>query len=87
MSSIRASRVDILRSGLQFMQDNHGDKSKTLDSQKFLKYNEMIAKKNLSPAKMPPTTASATEHVLGAYLQYHNWVTLDTSSWDPLNYG
>jgi hypothetical protein len=47
----------------------------------------MIAKKNLSPARMPPTTASSTEYVLRAYLQYHNWVMLDTSSRDPLDYG
>jgi hypothetical protein len=36
---------------------------------------------------MPPTTASSTEYVLRAYLQYHNWVMLDTSSRDPLDYG
>ena len=46
-----------------------------------------MAKRSLIPSRIPPTEAAATEHVLRAYLQYHNWVMLDTGSLNPLEYG
>ena len=36
----------------------------------------MVAKNSLNPNRLPPTIAATTEHILGAYLQYHNWVML-----------
>ena len=47
----------------------------------------MIAKKKLNPSRLPPSTSSAAEHILSSYFQYHNWVTLDTASLNPLHYG
>ena len=65
----------------------YGDKSKSFDRLRFLSYNRMIAKKTLNPARLPPTTSAATEHILRAYLQYHNWAMLNTTSLNPCDYG
>ena len=44
-------------------------------------------KKSLNPNRLPPTIASATEHILRAYLQYHNWVMVNAESLNSLDYG
>ena len=53
----------------------------------FLVYNKLVAKNSLNPNRLPPTIAAATEHILRAYLQYHNWVMLKAESLNLLNYG
>ena len=85
--SIRAEKDHVIEAGLTFMQHIFGDKDKSLDSLRFQCYNRMVAKKSLVPARIPPTIAATTEHILRAYIQYHNWVMLDTTSLDPLEYG
>ena len=47
----------------------------------------MVPKNSLHPNRLPLTIAAATEHILGAYLQYHNWVMLNAESLNPLDYG
>ena len=69
------------------LQHVYGNKSKSQDNLRFLSYSRMVAKRSLIPSRIPPTEAAATEHVLSAYLQYHNWVMLDTGSLNPLEYG
>ena len=85
--SVRESKEKIIEAGLCFLQYIYGDKKKTLSALRFLAYNRMVAKKSLNPNRLPPTIASATEHILRAYLQYHNWVMLDADSLNPLDYG
>ena len=47
----------------------------------------MVAKKSLNPKRLPPTIASATEHILRAYLRFHNWVMLNAESLNLPDYG
>ena len=47
----------------------------------------MVAKNSPNPNRLPPTIAAATEHILRAYLQYHNSVMLNAESLNPLDYG
>ena len=54
---------------------------------RFLAYNKMVVKKSFKLNRLPPTIASATEQILRAYLQYHNWVMLSADSLNPLDYG
>ena len=86
--SVREPKDDIINAGLILFQHLYGNGKETLESLRFLIYSRMIAKKKkLNPSRLPPTTASATQHIFRAYLQYHNWVSLDTASLDPLDYG
>ena len=57
---------------------------KTLSGLRFLVYNKMVAKNILNPNRLLPTIASATEHILRVYPQYHNWVMLNAESLNPL---
>ena len=41
-----------------------GDKTRSLDIQRFLTYNRLEEKRNLVPASLPPTVAATTQHVL-----------------------
>ena len=85
--SVRVSTNEVIEAGLSLFQHIYGDKTKALETLRFLSYSRMIAKKKLNPSRLPPATSSATEHILRSYLQYHNWVTLDTASLNPLHYG
>ena len=85
--SVRVSTNEVIEAGLSLFQHIYGDKTKALETLRFLSYSRMIAKKKLNPSRLPPSTSSATEHILRSYLQYHNWVTLDTASLNPLHYG
>ena len=85
--SVRVSTNEVIEAGLSLFQHIYGDKTKALETLRFLSYSRMIAKKKLNPSRLPPATSSATEHILRSYLQYHNWVTLDTASLNPLYYG
>ena len=78
--SVRVSTNEVIEAGLSLFQHIYGDKTKALETLRFLSYSRMIAKKKLNPSRLPPATSSATEHILRSYLQYHNWVTLDTAS-------
>ena len=85
---LRVSTNEVIEAGLSLFQHIYGDKTKALETLRFLSYSrmQMIAKK-LNPSRLPPSTSSATKHILRSYLQYHNWVTLDTASLNPLHYG
>ena len=47
----------------------------------------MAAKGKILPQKLPPTVAAAREHSLRAYLQYRDWILLETQSLPPIEYG
>ena len=81
---LRVSTNEVIEAGLSLFQHIYGDKTKALETLRFLSYSRMIAKKKLNPSRLPPATSSATEHILRSYLQYHNWVTLDTASLNQL---
>ena len=86
---LRVSTNEVIEAGLSLFQHIYnGDKTKALETLRFLSYSRMIAKKKkLNSSRLPPSTSSATEHILRSYLQYHNWVTLDNASLNPLHYG
>ncbi|MCP4491100.1 MAG: hypothetical protein GY820_27860 [Gammaproteobacteria bacterium] len=46
-----------------------------------------MAKGVFKPGKLPPTTGAAIQHALRAYLQYRDWLLLESQSADPRDYG
>ena len=86
-TDVRGSKEGIITAGTRLFQHIYGDKDESLGRLRFLAYNKMVAKSNANPARLPPTIGSATEHILRAYLQFHNWVMLDTRSKNPEDYG
>ncbi len=58
-----------------------------LDQIRYEKYNTLIAKGVFKPEKLPPTSGTAIQHALRAYLQYHDWLLLDSQTLDPTEYG
>ena len=84
--SVRVSTNEVIAAGLSLFQNIYGDKTKALKTLRFLSYSRMIAKKKHNPSMLPPATSSATEHILRSYIQYHNWLTLDTASLNSLHY-
>ena len=85
--SVREPINDIIEAGLFLFQNIYGNMKEALETLRFLSYSRMAKKKKLNPSRLPPATPSATEHILRSYLQYHNWVTLNTASLNPLDYG
>ena len=47
----------------------------------------MTLKGVLKPEYLPPTEGDVIQHTLRAYLQYHDWLTLESMSLDPLECG
>jgi len=72
------SKDDVIKAGLLLVQHIYGHMGTRASRLRFLSYNRMIANKTLNPARLPPTTSAATEYILRAYLQYHNWAMLNT---------
>ena len=68
-ASLLSVRVSTNEAGLSLFQHIYGDKTKALETLRFLSYSRMIAKKKLYPSRLPPSTSSATEHILRSYLQ------------------
>ena len=67
--SVRVSTNEVIEAGLSLFQHIYGDKTKALETLRFLSYSRMIAfKKKLNPSRLPPSTSSATEHILRSYL-------------------
>ena len=42
------------------------------------KYNTLMAKGGLKPEKLTPKTGAAIQHSLRAYLQYRDWLMLES---------
>ena len=47
----------------------------------------MTAKSILRPESLPPTDGAATQHILRAYLQYHDWLLLGSMTLPPIEFG
>ena len=86
--SVREPIDAIVDAGIILFQHIYGNRTEELETLRFQCYSRMVAtKKKLNPSRLPPTKSAATQHILRSYLQYHNWVTLNTQSLNPLNYG
>ena len=46
-----------------------------------------MAKGVFKPERLPPTTGAAIQHSLRAYLQYRDWLMLESQSMNPREYG
>ena len=64
-----------------------GKSSKKLEDLRFEMFSKRAAAGNIRPEKLPPTTATAAQHSLRAYLQNRDWLMLKSPSLDVLKYG
>ena len=58
-----------------------------MEQLRYEKYNQLVTKGTFKPDKLPPTTGAAVQHALRAYLQYRDWLLLESQSLDPIEYG
>ena len=47
----------------------------------------MAANKMVKPEFLPPSAGAVKQHILRAYLQYHDWVFLESMTLQPAEYG
>ena len=61
----------------------------SLKDHRVSKYNKMtaIAKAGLRPEGLTPSSGAATQHKLRAYLQYKDWLLLESMSIPPTDFG
>ena len=86
--SVRVPAEEIIDAGVFLFQHIYEDRKGTPKTLRLLSYIRMVAKKKkLNPSRLPPTTSSARQHIMRSYLQYHNWIILDTASMNPLEWG
>jgi len=85
---IRAEKDDIIKAGCdQFKLMFRGKPAKDLEDLRFDIFSKRAAAGSIKPEKLPPTTEAAAQHSLRAYLQTRDWLLLQTSSLDVLDYG
>ena len=87
LTRVRVTKNEIVDAGLELFQFLYGNPGTPLDQQRYEKYNTLTAKKAFKPEKLPPTRDAATQHILRAYLQFHDWMMLQSQSMDPTVYG
>ena len=87
LTSLRSKPEDIKDAGVKVLQRIYGDKNMSLAENRYQRYNVMSAVGVITPERLPPTTGAAEQHSLRAYLQYHNWMLLNTNSLDIMEYG
>lgn len=85
--STDSSKDDIIEAGLKLFQYIYGNITTSLQDQRFSKYNKMTAKDGLHPEGLPPSSGAATQHILRAYLQYRDWLLLESMSIPPTDFG
>ena len=85
--STDSSKDDIIEAGLKSFQYIYGNITTSLQDQRFSKYNKMTAKDGLRPEGLPPSSGAATQHILRAYLQYRDWLLLESMSIPPTDFG
>lgn len=84
---LRVEIEDIKTAGVTLFQYLYGNPETPLNQQRYDKYNNLTAKKVFKPEKLPPTADAAAHHSLRAYLQFHDWIMLQSQSLDPTQYG
>ena len=85
--STESSKDDIIEAGLKLLQYIYGSMTTSLQDHRFSKYNKMTAKAGLRPEGLPPSSGAATQHILRAYLQYNDWLQLESMSIPPTDFG
>ena len=68
-------------------ESSSATKHLNLGDLRLLAYTEMCAKGKIQPERLPPTEGAAAQHSLQAFLQIHDWMTLRTTSLNPLEFG
>ena len=87
ITSLGSSKVDIIHAGITLFQYIYGNKDVPLHQQRYQSFGKMAAKGAVTLSRLPPTAAAAREHFLRAYLQYRDWLLLESQSLDPIDYG
>ena len=87
LKGLRALKEDIADAGVRLFQYLYGQQDVPLNQQRYEKYNKLMVKGTFKPEKLPPTSEGAAQHALRSYLQYHDWILLQSQSLDPTEYG
>jgi hypothetical protein len=79
----------VVDNGVLLLQHIYGNINKSLKDLRLQRYNKMttVEGKTLKPEYLPPTEGAARQHVLRAYLQYHDWSLLSSMTLPPTEYG
>ena len=85
--NLRATKVEIYETGVRLFQYLYSNIDKPLNQQVYDKYNKLMDKGVVKPEKFPRTSGAAIQHALGAYLQYRDWLLLESQSLDPREFG
>ena len=86
-NDLQACKENICRAGEILFQYIYNQVGISLNQQRFEKYNKLIANGKFKPEKLPPTPGAANQHALRAYLQYCDWLLLESQSLNPTDYG
>lgn len=85
--SVDALQMEVVEAGLVLFSFIYGDINVSLEQHRYIKYHQITAKTILKPEALPPTSDAATQHVLRAYLQYHDWLLLGSMTLPPIEFG
>ena len=80
-------QANIIEAGLYLFQFVYGYIMTSLQDHRFTRFSKMTAKAVLYPEALPPTNGAATQHILRAYLQYHDWLLLGSMTLPPTEFG
>ena len=77
----------IISAGMSLLSYIYGDIDKSLLALRISKCHKMAATKMVKPESLPPSPGAARQHILRAYLQYHDWMQLGSMTLPPVEYG
>ena len=86
-NNLRATKEEIAEAGIKLFQYLYNNVDTPLNQLRYDKYNTLMAKGVFKPERLPPTTGAAIQHSLRAYLQYRDWLMLESQSMNPREYG
>ena len=74
----------IISAGMSLLSYIYGDIDKLLQAMRLSKYHKMATTKMVKPESLPPSAGAARQHILRAYLQYHDWMQLGSMTLPPV---
>ena len=77
-NNLRVTKGEISEAGVKVFQYLYSNIDKPLNQQRYDKYNIIMAKGVFKPEKLPPTSGAAMQHSSRAYLQYRDWLLLES---------
>ena len=74
----RATKGEISEARVKLFQYLYSNIDKPLNQQRYDKYTMLMAMGVFKPEKLTPTSGAAMQHALRAYLQYRDWLLLES---------